>query len=102
MLITSKRLFATSIILASAAAFCSQVAGFASDSQVAVVASMRAPVQHPNTDNQVDFADSSRQAQDVKMRRNNNPPSSQDKIVRGAKEASDKKMILGGPFGTWM
>jgi hypothetical protein len=102
MLITSKRLFATSIILALEAVFCSQIAGFASESQVAVVASMRAPVQHPNTDNQVDFADSSRQAQDIKLRRDSNPPSSQDKIVRGAKEASDKKMILGGPFGIWM
>lgn len=102
MLISSKRLFATSIILAAATAVCGQVAGFASESQVAVVASMRAPVQHPSTDTQVDFADSSRQAEDVKIRRNSNPPSSQDKIVRGSREAADKKMILGGPFGTWM
>jgi hypothetical protein len=102
MLITSKRLFATSIILASTTAVCSQIAGFASDSQHKLVASMRAPVQHPNIDNEVDFADPSRQAQDIKIRRDNNPPSSQDKIVRDIKETSDKKMILGGPFGTWM
>ena len=83
-------------------AFGTQVAGIASDSQLTLMASMRAPVQHPNTDAQVDFDNSSRQAQETKLRRDSNPPSAQDKLVRGAKETTEKKLILGGPFGTWM
>ncbi len=72
-----------------------QLPSSAADERIAVIAS--APRANPDLNkSKIDFPAQTRQAQEVKMRRNfDKKPASQDKIVRTHSKSTDRVLILG-------
>jgi hypothetical protein len=94
MSLSSKDVIVGALLLSATAMFGAQLSSSASEDRIAVVAA--APRANPDLKkDKIDFPEETRQAQEVKIRRNFDKPAAQDKVVRSHKRNLDKVLILG-------
>jgi hypothetical protein len=94
MLFSRKNVIVGALLLSTTALISAPLSSSASEDRIAVVAA--APRANPDLKKEkIDFPEKTRQAQEVKIRRNFDKPAAQDKVVRSHQRNLDKVLILG-------